>query len=73
MDALSSVLEAAKMSQEVKAYIRDDLGLASLEDFVCVVAAANFEAELKSLIIDNVPSARAPVSEGRGVGQRQNC
>ncbi|CAE7513615.1 DNMT3B [Symbiodinium sp. CCMP2592] len=58
MDALRGVLQAAKTSDEVNKYLVDTLRLASLEDLVCVVSAATYETELKTLVTDQIAAVK---------------
>ena len=58
MSDVRSILESASCSAEVKEYVLTQLGVANIEEFVCLVATSTYEAELKTLIIDQVPSAK---------------
>ena len=58
MEVLREVLKAARTSDDVNEYLFTKLHLASIEDFVCIVSAADYESELRTLVIDNVPSAK---------------
>ena len=58
MEVLREVLKAARTSDDVNEYLFTKLHLASIGDFVCIVSAADYESELRTLVIDTVPSAK---------------